>query len=53
MKYMADDYEQDQGPNMTLIYMALIMSTVILVVVGLMFLVNKPTKSSSNGGHAS
>ena len=47
MKYMADDYEQDQGPNMTLIYMALIMSTVILVVVGMMFLVNKPTKSSS------
>ena len=52
MKYMADDYEQDQGPNMTLIYMALIMSTVILVVVGMMFLVNKPTKSSSNGSHA-
>lgn len=52
MKYRADDYEQDQGPNMTLVYMALIMSTVILVVVGLMFLVNKPTKSSSNGSHA-
>ena len=46
MRYMADEYEQEQGPNMTLIYMALIMSTVILVVVGLMFLVNKPTRGS-------
>lgn len=46
MRYMADEYEQEQGSNMTLIYMALIMSTVILVVVGLMFLVNKPTRGS-------
>lgn len=46
MRYMADEYEQEQGSNMTLIYMALVMSTVILVVVGLMFLVNKPTRSS-------
>lgn len=46
MRYMADEYEQEQGPNMTLIYMALIMSAVILVVVGLMFLVNKPTRGS-------
>ena len=46
MRYMADEYEQDRGPNMTLIYMTLIMSTVILVVVGLMFLVNKPTRGS-------
>jgi len=43
---MTDEYEQEQGSNMTLIYMALVMSTVILVVVGLMFLVNKPTRSS-------
>ena len=46
MRYMADEYEQEQGSNMTLIYMALVMSTVILVVVGLMFLVNKPTRGS-------
>lgn len=46
MRYMTDEYEQEQGSNMTLIYMALVMSTVILVVVGLMFLVNKPTRSS-------
>ena len=46
MRYMADEYEQEQRSNMTLIYMALIMSTVILVVVGLMFLVNKPTRGS-------
>lgn len=46
MRYMIDEYEQEQGSNMTLIYMALVMSTVILVVVGLMFLVNKPTRSS-------
>lgn len=46
MRYMADEYEQEQGSNMTLIYMALAMSTVILVVVGLMFLVNKPTRGS-------
>lgn len=51
MRYMADEYEQEQGPNMTLIYMALIMSAVILVVVGLMFLVNKPT-SGSKVNHA-
>lgn len=46
MRYMADEYEQEQGSNMTLIYMALVMSTVILGVVGLMFLVNKPTRGS-------
>lgn len=46
MRYMEDEYEQEQGSNMTLIYMALVMSTVILVVVGLMFLVNKPTRGS-------
>lgn len=51
MRYMADEYEQEQRPNMTLIYMALIMSAVILVVVGLMFLVNKPT-SGSKVNHA-
>ena len=51
MRYMADEYEQEQGSNMTLIYMALVMSTVILVVVGLMFLVNKPTRGSK-GNHA-
>ena len=26
MRYMADEYEQEQGPNMTLIYMALIVT---------------------------
>lgn len=52
MRYMTDDYEQNQGPNMTFVYMALIMSVIILVVVGLMFLVNKPARSHRSGSSA-
>lgn len=47
MRYTTEGYEEERGSNVTLIYMALIMSTVVLVVVGLMFWINKPKSRTS------
>lgn len=53
MRYASDEYEYEQsrGSNMALIYMVLIMSTVILLVVGLMFVINKPRGGALSAAH--
>lgn len=59
MKYNDDYYEyeresrhENSGSNITFVYMALIMSTVILGVTALVFWINKPSSGSSGSGYA-
>ena len=59
MKFNDDYYEYEReskhengGSNITFIYMALIMSTVVLGVTALVFFINKPSSGSSGSGYA-